>query len=228
MGRLAWLTKRRLIITGIISVVALVVGFIVFSKKQNETFRADVAANKLTVGVLPQSNFQHVYYEYNGKRHIVGKDEVSSVSPAVHKNYIVWVEVVEGKGQIVLYNIFDKSKVHLTRSGNNQSPYVWEGRVVWEKWLEQGPQIYYYDGVSSREVSKVYDSTKPVLEGDVIAYAQEITTKQWRVIRFDLKNEQESIVGSGDATGAWPHFYNGKLRTQANEYFQWKIGFTGS
>jgi hypothetical protein len=228
MVQLKRFSKKRIVIGGVTLTILLISSFLIISKKQSDTFKADVAANKLTVGLIPQGDFQHVYYEHGGKRHVVGKDEVSSVSPVVHKEFITWVEVVEGKGQVVLYNIFDKSKVHLTRSGNNQSPYVWNGKVVWEKWSEQGPQIYYYDGAFSKQVSKVYDSTKPVLENDVIAFAQQITTKQWRVVQVDLTKNVESIVASGDATSAWPHFYNGKLRTQANEYFQWKIGFTGS
>jgi hypothetical protein len=178
---------------------------------------AYLETNSLEVGIDSVSGRQQVYYIYNGDKIFITSDDFNHIQPISNKQYIAWIEIIDGKGQLFLYNALTGAVQQVTSSSNNERPALSnDGRVVWERWIDEKWQIFYYDGGTLLKQLSFDDfSVRPTIYGNNAAFAQLSSSDGlWHVITYDLTTDQTQSINSSDGGQAWPQYNDdGSLAT---------------
>ncbi len=68
---------------------------------------------------------------------------------------IVWQRLIDGRYQIILYDIDEESEAQLTFSRtNNMEPKVSESGIVWQSWDNNDWEVMYFDGKYTDQITK--------------------------------------------------------------------------
>jgi len=110
---------------------------------------------------------------------------------------IVWQRGIEGRTQIMMYDILEDKETQLTFSKtNNMQPKVSELGIVWQAWDNSDWEIMYFDGVHTTQVTDndVQDVAPVIQDGYVLWNVLGGNTQQARVYSIATK-ETVSIKG---------------------------------
>ncbi|HVX24686.1 MAG TPA: hypothetical protein VG992_05105 [Candidatus Saccharimonadales bacterium] len=164
--------------------------------------------HQLQVSSVPSHGFDQIAYNYNQQVVKITDDGYNHLEPAVDGPDIVWQGVINGAGQIFLYNVVDESLTQLTFTGTHDAPAIYQGKAVWQTWDGQNWQIDYYDGNQVRQItSDPHSSIRPSLDGQQIIYAEQLGDNSWQAMSYDLASGQATVLAVGDtANTAYPHF----------------------
>lgn len=195
-------------------------------RNSREIFKKHVAEKNLVVGTETIDGFQQVYYEYNNVRIFVTSGGVNHTNPVSSTKYMGWAEQSDVANSLVIYDVLAKTQLRISHGGDSRNPNIYEGKVVWERLRGNQSQIYYFDGLSSGQVSSEFPSVRPVISKTSLAYAQQ-APREWRVVQRSLHGATDRVVSRGDETNAWPHFIGDNLRTTYAEYSRFRIGNLG-
>ena len=150
--------------------------------------------NDPVVGIEKDADLNdQVYYLFEGNKYFV-TDSAGAKGEAVSSNEnIAWSESVAGNWQIFLYNIPTSILTQLTYSGNNVSPKISDGKVVWQGIRSDGDwQVYLYDGTSIGPVSSGDQSFTPDIKGNFVVYSRKDISGQWRSTAYSI-NDREAV-----------------------------------
>ena len=167
---------------------------------------AYLQSNKLEVATDIQNGYQQVYYTYKNQKIFITNDSFNHAYAAASGAYVVWEGTTSLGGQIFMYNILSKSLLQLTSTGTNEEPYIHQNQVVWRAWDGIHWQIYYYDGLTIKQVtsglsSSVHGST----DGKQIIYAEQLAPSDWKAQAYDIATTTTHTLREGDeATTAFP------------------------
>lgn len=174
--------------------------------------------NSLSVGSDVINGYQQIYYLYNDERVFVTDDAFNHTNPSSGHEFIAWVQSIDGTAQIFAYNVLTKASMQVSNYGTNQSPAVDTTGIVWEKWMGDQWQLFYYDGTSIRQLTSGYTSVRPKIKDNQITYVQQLAPNDWQVIAYDLSTDQSQIIKTGNGTVAWPHFKGAEIITSYPDY----------
>lgn len=173
--------------------------------------------NQLEVGTETVDGRQQIYYAYDDIKIFVTDNDRNHIHPVANKRFMAWEEISDGQSQIVVYDVLTQASQQVTSFTNNQNPAIAsDGRVVWERWVDEKWQIFYYGGGSAiQQLSFDDSSVRPTIQGDKVAFAQVSSVDRlWRVIQYDLTTRQTTEVNSSNGEQAWPRFQpDGTLST---------------
>lgn len=146
---------------------------------------------------------------------------------------IVWQRLIDGRYQVIVYNITDNEEVQLTFSRNNSmEPAVSGAGVVWQSWDGNDWEIMFFDGTYTDQLTdNGTQEISPVLEDEYIIwtvigadsqYAQvyDLVTKETMTI---VNHEGGSIVNPRFVLVYDTQFDNGDVITQG---FDPETGFS--
>lgn len=197
-------------------VVILTLHFVFMAKGQpnEEDLRRHFSRTAPTAYTETVSGYQQIYYVFNDIKSYVTKGNVNHVSPVVSGQKIVWQEQVNGTPQMVLYDIYGKTRLQLTLVGVNHLQSVDNGRVVWINENRGRASVYLYDGTALQKISEEHASTRPSIDGERIIYAQVNESRKWQTVLYDLSNQTRSVITEGDeSTAGYPRFKDGVIQT---------------
>ncbi len=166
------------------------------------------------------NGYQQVYYYYNDQKVFVTNDSTNHTSPKSSGRYMTWIGSTDDlPGQIYFYDVLTDTTLRLSGFGTNSSPDLDGNRVVWEQWNNGSRQVAYYNGLDVAVISSGYNSFRPRISGNKIAYVQYVpddpSGKLWHVIEYDTDSGQSSLIlTTSDGAQASPHFTDGgQLKT---------------
>jgi len=123
------------------------------------------------------------------------EDTEPSYDPASMR--IVWQRLIEGRTQIMMYDIMEGKETQLTFSKtNNMQPKVSEAGIVWQAWDNNDWEIMYFDGVHTTQITDndVQDVAPVIQDGYILWNVLGSNTQQARVYSLATK-ETVSIKG---------------------------------
>lgn len=160
---------------------------------------------------IGENGFRQIYYLRGGEKYFVSSREYTSGEPNQEGDYITWMgQNSGGTWQIFLYNIPTGITTQLTSSGNNANPMVDNGRVTWEGWVNDGWQVFFFDGVTVTQLTSGDPSLNPMIEGDNIIYARRDATGQWRSVLYSISEKKAFEVSFGNSS-KHPRLVNGEI-----------------
>ncbi len=115
---------------------------------------------------------------------------------------VVWQRLVDGRYQIILYDIMEENETQLTFSKtNNMEPKVSEAGIVWQAWDNNDWEVMYFDGNYTEQLTnnEGQDVAPVIQDGYVLWSVLGIEDQEARVYSLDTK---ESISISGHDGGS--------------------------
>ncbi len=158
-----------------------------------------ISQNNLEVGDETVDGYRQVYYIFNDEKVFVTDfARKNSHDPKVNKEYMVWVTDINGAGQIFLYHIPSDTITALTNSSTNIDPSVDEnGNVVWTRWVGDTWQIFFYDGMSIRQLTDGDPSVYAHIANGKIVFNRQDKDKEWRAVEYITSNRQANTLLTG-------------------------------
>lgn len=120
--------------------------------------------------------------------------QTNHTDPQMEGHYAVWVERIDGAGQIALYDLSQKKGHLITDSGTNLHPQLSANHVVWERWMKDRWQVFYYNGSNTRQLTSGDVAIKPIISGNFAAFIRQDSQLQWRVERIDLRTNELTVI----------------------------------
>lgn len=158
-----------------------------------------ITTNDLEVGVETVDGYSQVYYSFASNKVFITHERVNSTHPHSKGRYIVYRKAVGAEDQIVLYDVLSKETVQLTHSGSNTNPRVTDdGRAVWEKWVDNGWQVFFFDGKSVNQLTSGDPSMNVDIDGDFITYSRRDVAGTWRAVVYSLLRKKAVDVTTGE------------------------------
>lgn len=121
---------------------------------------------------------------------------------------MVWQRLIDGRYQIILFDIMDEKESQLTFSKtNNMEPKVSDAGVVWQAWDDNDWEIMLFDGTYTEQITDntVQDVAPVIQDGYVLWNVLGGETQQARVYSLDTK-ETVSIEGYEGGSIVNPRF----------------------
>lgn len=121
---------------------------------------------------------------------------------------IVWQRLIDGRYQIMTYDIIEKEETQLTFSRtNNMEPKVSSEGIVWQAWDGKDWEIMYFDGTYTDQITdnEAQDVT-PVIDDGYILWSV-LGSEEQEAKVYTLSNKQTTtITGYQGGTIANPRF----------------------
>ncbi|MEK7462631.1 MAG: hypothetical protein AAB618_03580 [Patescibacteria group bacterium] len=121
---------------------------------------------------------------------------------------LVWQRLIDGRYQVVLYDIMSESETQLTFSKtNNMEPKVSDAGIVWQAWDNNDWEVMYFDGVYTEQLTnnEGQDVAPVIQDGYVLWSVLGLEDQEARVYSLDTK-ETTSITGHDGGSISNPRF----------------------
>ena len=140
------------------------------------------------VGTTIVDEHTHIYYVdgTTEERIVITEGGQNSTDPHTDGEFIVYSTSVNGAGQIVRYHIPTASEIQITQASTNLHPRVNQGRVVWERWVDNSWHIYLYEAGQVKRLTSEGVATNPDISTGEVVFAQK-KAGGWRALAFSLQ-----------------------------------------
>jgi hypothetical protein len=121
---------------------------------------------------------------------------------------IVWQRLIDGRYQIILYDIMEENETQLTFSKtNNMEPKVSDAGIVWQAWDNNDWEIMYFDGAYTEQLTdnEGQDVAPVIQDGYVLWSILGIEEQEARVYSLETK-ETISITNHDGGSITNPRF----------------------
>lgn len=170
-----------------------------------------LSSNAVEVGEETVEDRRQVYYVVDGKKIFITEGNLNSRQPDADGEYVTFVTDVNGAGQVFLHHIPSGADVQLTNSSTNLQPEVSSsGMVVWERWIDEGWQIFLFDGKSIKQLTSGDVSVNADIEGDRVVYARQGGDGEWRAVMYTISSGESQEIARG-VEAKRPRFENGRV-----------------
>lgn len=170
-----------------------------------------LTANDVEVGTEAVDEHSQVYYLFEKKKTYVSRDGQNKRHPHSSGEYIVWAGDINGAGQIYLYHIPTERLVQITSSSTNLKPNVSKnGQVVWERWIDESWQVFFFDGVKVSQLTSGDLSINPDIDDDFISYGRRDISGTWRSVVYSISKREAIEVAIGISSKR-PKVRDGKI-----------------
>lgn len=234
MGRLTLgsTQKIRRLISGWILPVTLTVGLLIgvhsFARADTPPSTSEIqdylTTNSLHVGTETVDGYQQVFYDFTNHRHLlITNTTYSNIHASASGQYIVWQGLTGNGSQIFRYDLINDSLIQLTSTGTNQNPFVYQDKVAWESWVNDRWQIFFYDGLNYRQLTSGQNPCiRPVVNGQQVVYAEQVSANTWRAISYDIQSGQFTKLREADEPStAYPKIASdGTITTDVASYYR--------
>lgn len=184
--------------------------------EKNERLINYLADNDVGVGVESVDGYSIVYYVFENKKTYVSEKGMNASQVSSAGEYLVWSGLVNGAGQIFKYHIPTGDTIQITSSSTNLKPTVdVEGRVAWERWVDEGWQIFVFDELGTRQISSGDVSVNAQIEGGKLVFARK-GEFGWRAVTYTLGGDRLVIINEG-IDSKYPDWQNGKVIFRASK-----------
>lgn len=194
-------TRIRLwLISSVIGILlaSVISPFITSAFVFNQTLSDIAAATDIQLQEETVDGYRQIYTMVNDEAVFLTSGSYNHTQAMAAREYVVWVKTVNGAGQIVLYHIPTDTRLHLTETSTNQKPKVTtDGHVVWERWMEDRWQIFYFDGLSVRQMTEGDVSVDPDILNDTVVFTRQSSDGEWSAHKVELKSRSSRVLMRG-------------------------------
>lgn len=166
----------------------------------------------IKAGSVSQRGYTQVYYEYQGNYFYITEESNNHQNVVSAGRFIAWERVVDGRSQIVLYDVVTRASRIIVSSGTNTKPSLDQfGNIAWERWDGHLWQVHYFD-YDTNQIKTVTDSDslsniRPDVLGDSVVYAHKDSSGTWSAFLYNASTQQTEVLASGSGYEAgWPQF----------------------
>ncbi|GEM_PF-3344572 len=157
--------------------------------------------NKVEFKSVSNGKLQEVVASWDGKNRSLISNNRNNSQQDNSGEYLVWVSNINGYNQVFRRHLPTDTDLQLTFASNNVSPVVDEyGNVAWERWIDDSWQIFLFDGVSIRRISKGIVGVRPRISGGVLFYAEKKNDVTWQLTGYSLQSDQSSELQIGSSS----------------------------
>jgi|SRR3989344_451696 len=150
------------------------------------------------VGLENHNGFTTVYLQSGEAKEFISKEGYNFNNPRVKGDYVVWAKEVGGVWQIERYHIPTKTTIQLTYERNNLSPSVSaDGRVVWESFVDDSWQIFYFDTLKIERITDTGVSINADVENEYIVFAQKEEIGEWAAKIYSVAERATKDIAVG-------------------------------
>lgn len=192
-------TKYKILNTWIAAIVIALGLFLAIRPvfAQIVTNSVQPSQKNIETGVETVDGFQQVFIIINGNKKFLTDKRENSFNPVTDGNYVAWVTQINGAGQIFRYDISSGKILQITSSSTNLNPKISNGKVVWEWWDGDKWQIFLFDGITTRQITKGDVSFNPDIQGNDIIFARQNSRGELRAVKYLIGQSQTEDVGLG-------------------------------
>jgi hypothetical protein len=159
----------------------------------------DFPRNVVAGATSNEEGFSQIYYEYNGSRKYITDTRYTNTNPVAAGNYITWVGEINGLWQIFVYDLVGETTTQLTFTGNNVNPKIDDkGRIVLEGWDGETWQIFFFDGVTIKQLTIGDTSLNPGISEEYISYGRRNIAGVWRAVVYSINDNKSIDVTIGE------------------------------
>lgn len=154
-------------------------------------------------------DYPQIYYLFNDQAVELSSSNYTHLHPMASGQYITWQGVVDGAGQVFLYDILSQSLIQLSVISPSEAPFVHNNTVTWQTWDGSHWQIYYYNGFQVQKITDGQDSSSvnSSTDGEQIIYAEQFGPDEWKAQSYDISSREVTTIREGDtASTAYPKF----------------------
>jgi hypothetical protein len=167
--------------------------------------------NELSLFDEVSNGVPQVFYFFNHKPIQLTSADFGALHPISSGQYVAYLGIVDGLGQVFLYDVLSNSQIQLSLTAPNEGISMHHNKVAWQSWDGQHWQIYYYDGSFVHQVSSgATDSMNAAINDQTVLYAQDvggIGADDWKAQEYDMASGQITTVREGSGvTTAYPRF----------------------
>lgn len=134
--------------------------------------------------------------------------------PFSRGDFIVWTEEQQGISEkyIVRYHTPTKTTLYISTTGVAQNPKVnTQGQVVWQSWIDETWQIFFFDGNTTRQITSEQNScNNPDIAGNIIVYSKKDVNNKWQAIQYSIDKKTSEVIKEG-IEAKFPYFYGTEL-----------------
>lgn len=180
------------------------------TKTGNDTFycakvkeSAQVLFIDRVFGAPDQDGDTEIYIEKEGELLQITKNNFEDDAPYFDtiSNTIVYHRLLDGRYQVISYNIETEEETQLTRDRyNNMYPNQYDDLVVWQGWVGNDWEVFLsHNGEVSMLTDNTYHDVAPTVnDSHVVWQAFEGTT--WVMKIYDIRSKQvETVIGAGES-----------------------------
>lgn len=190
------------------------VGLLIYSlvMQQTTSYKGTPTDVQTSVAAVADGSRSHVMLLVDGQLIQVSTGSANHTQPTQRGDFIVWLEVPQEHSEkyVVRYHIPTETELRLTTSGVSQFARVnTQGAVVWQQWVDDTWQIFYFDGEQTRQITA---GNTPHIHPDIyehrVAYAEQDSAGEWLVVEQDVTTGSlTTIINS--AGEKYPHYLDG-------------------
>jgi hypothetical protein len=145
-----------------------------------------------------------IFLTKRGKETRITNNAADDMFPAQDPNgsAVVWQTLVEGRWQIMLYDVASGATVPVSREGNNMHAQVAGKYIVWQKWEDTNWEIYLGERQSdsgSVAVQRITANTAndmfPVIADGIVSW-QVFENASWHVYAYDITTAEITKLSS--------------------------------
>ncbi len=176
-------------------------------------------SDNISVGTTAdEEGFSQIYYKSGENQVIITNTRYTNGSPATDGKYIAWAGQVNGAWQIFLYDVATGVTTQITYTGNNVNPKVdKDGRVIWEGWDGETWQVFFFDGISTQQLTVGDTAINPEFGGDYISYGRRNSAGTWRAVVYSMIDKKSVDVTTGEETRKPKISKNGEIYFGTNQ-----------
>jgi len=165
--------------------------------------------NQLELFDSVAEGYPQAFYFFNHRPIQLSHTAYPVLHPVASGQYVAWQGVVDGLGQVFLYDVLTDAQLQLSSLAPNGNISIRGNHVAWQGWDGNHWQIFYYNGLSVRQLTTgPTDAINAVTDGTRVAYAQQTPAGDWQAFVYD-PSDSTTVIRQGDLVSTGYPRFNG-------------------
>lgn len=170
-------------------------------------------SNQLSTGTDTVKGYSQIFYSIGSDSVFITNTSTNNSGPKASGQYISWVEQSGSGGNIILYDVLTKAKLYVTTAGTHQRPVMDGNHIVWQGWVTDRWQVFYFDGLNIKQISSGDSAGRQQIRGNQILYTQRNDQGSYTARVYNIDSDTTEILYEGEGNQAWPHFTDDGIST---------------
>lgn len=140
-----------------------------------ESAQDTVSETNIVTSRVDANGDHEIYLQLEDKTHKLTDNTYEDLSPYfdVVTQTVVWHRLVDGRYQIIVYDVESEKETQITdTSSNNMQPTTANDYVVWQRWVDSNWEIILYDGKEELQIShNAAHDVAPFIRGGYVIWS---------------------------------------------------------
>jgi hypothetical protein len=148
------------------------------------------------LGSTVVNGYQQIYLKRSGVTYVVTSDSANHTGPVGNGQYLAYAKAVNGINQIYRYDLVTQTNIPITSISTNQRAKVSStGKIVWERWVTNRWQVFYFDGSTVTQLTTGDVAVNALFESSGnIVFSRQTSAGVWRAERYTVSTGTTATV----------------------------------